>query len=151
MSEYTRRRIAAVLLVVGVLVVALAIADLGPFSDPLTEEERVQEAVESFFAAASDADFREFCSLMTKPQRERLVFRATALAETQDLSGCPEVVEAVVGDQFEGVSVVMDDVSVVGPKARIEATLRFGGKAGNQPRTISLEEVDDEWLVSEFD
>ena len=66
MDEVTRRRIAAVLLVIVVIVAALAIADLGPFSDPPTEEERAQETVEDFFGAAADGDFKEFCDLLSE-------------------------------------------------------------------------------------
>ena len=36
MSDATRRRVAAILLVVVVALVALAVADVGPFSDPPT-------------------------------------------------------------------------------------------------------------------
>ena len=53
MSDTLRRRIAAGLLIVAVVVAVLAIEDVGPFSDPVTEEQRVQSTVERFFSAAS--------------------------------------------------------------------------------------------------
>ncbi len=150
LDPHTRRRIAAVLLIVGAVVLGLAIADVGPSSDPPTEEERAQDAVESFFAAADDGDFKRFCALLTEQARALIEQRAAALAAARDLTGCREIVEAIVGDQFDGVSVVFKDVSVSGPRARIEAHLKFEGKAGNQPKTIALEEVDGQWLVSDF-
>jgi hypothetical protein len=151
MDETTRRRIAALLLVIGVVVVALAIADVGPFSDPPTEEERAQETVERFFSAASDGDFEEFCVLLSEPARDLIQQRAASLAEEQDLRGCQELVAALVGDDFDGVTVTVKQVSVSGPRARIEANLKFAGEAGHQPRTVFLDEVDGDWLVNEFD
>ena len=53
MSDTLRRRIAALLLVAVIVVVVLAIEDVGPFSNPETEEERVQATVEEFFGAAA--------------------------------------------------------------------------------------------------
>jgi len=62
LSELARRRIAAAILIGGIAIGALAIADVGPFSDPPTEEERAQSAVEHFFAAAQDHDFKSACT-----------------------------------------------------------------------------------------
>ena len=71
MSDTLRRRIAAGLLIVGVIVAVLAIEDVGPFSDPATEEERVQTTVEQFFGAASDGDSKSSaaCSPATRARR----------------------------------------------------------------------------------
>ena len=57
MSDVWRRRIAALLLVVGGRSAALAIADVGPSDDPPTPEEEVSEVVEDFYGAAADGDF----------------------------------------------------------------------------------------------
>jgi hypothetical protein len=41
-----RRWIATILPLAGIAVAALAIADVGPFEDPVTEDERAQQAVD---------------------------------------------------------------------------------------------------------
>jgi hypothetical protein len=45
LSESARRRIAAVILLAGIAIAALAIWDVGPFANPPTEAERAQSAV----------------------------------------------------------------------------------------------------------
>jgi hypothetical protein len=62
-SPTVRRWIAFVLLLAGIAVAAVAIADVGPFEDPVTEEERAQQAVQDFFAAAARGDGKAFCAL----------------------------------------------------------------------------------------
>ena len=73
MSDILRRRIAALLLVAGIAVAVLAIEDVGPFSDPETEEERVQATVEEFFAAAAEGESKHSapCSPPTRARRCR--------------------------------------------------------------------------------
>ena len=71
MSDVVRRRIAALLLIAGIAVAVLAIADVGPFDDPPTEEERVQETVEDFFGAAANGDSKTFCGLLTERRAHR--------------------------------------------------------------------------------
>ena len=55
----------AVLLIAGAAVIALAVYDVGPFSNPPTREDQVQETVERFFGAAGEGDFATFCGLLT--------------------------------------------------------------------------------------
>ncbi len=76
LSPVIRRRIAAVLLVVGAAVVALAIANVGPFSDPPTEADRAKAALEDFFAAARRKDYKSVCQLLTAPERRQIEIRA---------------------------------------------------------------------------
>jgi Domain of unknown function (DUF4878) len=151
MDEVVRRRIAAVLLVAGIILGVLAIADLGPFDDPPTEEERAQETVEDFFAAAGEGDFKQFCSMLSDTAVTRIEQESAAIARQQDLKGCRELVGARVGDNFDGVSVIVKQVSVSGPRARVEANLKSSGEPGHDPLTVDLEQVDGDWLVNEFD
>lgn len=147
LDEQTRRRIAAILLVAGAVIAALAIADVGPFSDPPTPEERAQDTVEEFFAAAEAGDFKSFCELLTRPAREGIEVRAGALAAEEGLQGCAEVLGALVGKQFEGMQLEVTLASVSGDLARVETELRLKGQAGRQQRSVLLELQDGEWLI----
>ena len=127
MSDVVRRRIAALLLVAGAVVVALAIADVGPFEDPVTEEERVTEAVEEFFAAESGGDGEAFCETLTRDLRKELgvtlaqQLRPTSRSTARKRSRCSSLV-------FKGSSTEVRSVSVSGPRARVET--RFDTREG---------------------
>lgn len=150
LDEYTRRRVAAVLLVVGVVIAVLAIADLGPFSDPPTQEELAQEAVEEFFAAARAGDFESFCDLLTKPARQAIEVRAGAIAAEENLKGCAEILGALVGKQFAGSELRITLANVSGNRARVETELKLEGEPGRQQRSVLLERTPDgEWLISD--
>jgi hypothetical protein len=147
LDEHTRRRVAAVLLVLGAVVAVLAIADLGPFSDPPTEEERAQEAVERFFAAGAEGDFEAFCGLLTRPAREAIEIRAGALAAEEGLEGCIEILDALVGRQLEGSELEITLSNVSGDRARVETELRLAGRGGREQRSVLLQLTDGEWLI----
>jgi hypothetical protein len=147
LDEHTRRRVAAVLLVIGVVVAVLAIADLGPFSDPPTEAERAQDAVEEFFGAAAEGDFATFCGLLTKPARQAIEVRAGAIAAERDLKGCVEILEALVGKELEGSELRVTLSSVSGDRARVETDLKVKGRGGRQQRSVLLQLTDGEWLI----
>jgi hypothetical protein len=148
LDPVTRRRVAAVLLVVGIVLAALAIGDIGPFEDPPTESDRAEAAAAEFFAAASDGDFKEFCDLLTKEARQGIEARAAGLAEA-GLNGCEDILKLVAKKQLAGSEAGVTDVSVSGPRARVEVNLRLKGEKGHQQRTVLLEQVKDEWLVSD--
>lgn len=147
LNPHTRRRIAASLLVIGVVVAVLAIADLGPFADPPTQEERAQETVEEFFAAGAEGDFETFCGLLTRPARESIEVRAGALAAEQDLEGCTEILTALVGEQLEGSELTVVLTSVSGDRARVETELKVKGEAGREQRSVLLQLADGEWRI----
>jgi Domain of unknown function (DUF4878) len=144
-----RRRIAAILLVAGVVLAVLAIGDLGPFSDPPTEEERAQATVVSFFGAASDGDFKKFCDLLTKDARRGIEARAAGIATQEGLKGCEEILNLLAKKQFAGSEALVTDVSISGPRARAEVNLKLKGERGHEQRTVLLDQVDGEWLVSD--
>jgi len=147
LDEYTRRRIAAILLVVIAVVGVLAIADVGPFSDPPTPEELAQETVEDFFAAAAAGDFDSFCELMTKPARQAIEVRAGAIAAQEGLEGCAEILGTLVGKQLRGSQLEITLSSVSGNRARVETELKVKGEAGRQQRSVLLELRRDEWKI----
>lgn len=147
MSDVARRRIAALLLIAAIAVAALAIADLGPFKDPPTEEEDVQAAVERFFGAAAAGDAETFCGLLTTPARQALRVNAAQRLQINDLPGCEQILEAL-SEAFAGSELTVRRVSVSGNRARVEARYKLAG-AGPQPRTILMLEEEGEWKVSD--
>lgn len=147
LDEITRRRIAALLLIAGIVIAVLAIADIGPFEDPATEEEKAQAAVEEFFAAAAEGDSRTFCGLLTEQARNTLRVNTARQIQAEELPGCREILEALK-DAFAGSEVTVRFVSVSGNQARVEARYRAEG-AGAQPRTIALLEEEGEWRISD--
>ena len=147
MSDVTRRRIAALLLIGGIVVGALAIADVGPFEDPPTEEERVQEAVEDFFAAAAAGDRDAFCGALTRDARRSLGVNTAQQLRLDEPPACAHVL-TLLRPVFEGSAVQVNSVSVSGLRARVEARLKLKGTAA-EPRTILLDREDDEWLVAD--
>ena len=135
------------LLIAGLALAGLAIADVGPFENPVTQEERVTEAVESFFGAAAAGDVKTFCSMLTREARQTLQVNVAQQLETDDPPTCEELL-TVLGPVFEGSSIDVRFVSISGTKARVEARHRL--KSGPaQPRTILLSQEDGEWLISD--
>jgi ketosteroid isomerase-like protein len=149
LDEYTRRRVAAVLLVIGLVIVALAIADLGPFDDPPTEAERVEQTVEDFFGAAREGDFQGFCGLLTKDARVLVEQRAAAIAEESGVSGCAEVLELLAGEQLADNQLEIEEVSISGYSARVETELKLTGEKGRSQRTLLLQRQDDRWRITD--
>ena len=152
LSDVTRRRIAAVLLVVGIALAALAITDTGPlFDDPPTEEERVADAVDALYAAAAAGDFKAYCAGLTTRARDVIRANAARLVASGDALKCDEILDSVGGKEaFAGSSIRIREVSVSGNRARVEANLKREGTAGVEPRTILLEKTETgDWKVSD--
>jgi hypothetical protein len=150
LSEIARRRIAALLLIAGIAVAVLAITDTWPFDDPPTEEERVQDTVESFYAAGADGDFAEYCALLTPAARDRVRVNAARLLEEAGQLRCEEILAVAAEEEFKGVSIRVREVSVSGIQARAEVNVKVAGRAGVEPRTMLLEQNEaGEWRVSD--
>lgn len=147
MSDVARRRIAALLLVFGIAVAALAIADVGPFEDPPTEEQRVQDAVEEFFAAAGRGDSKEFCALLTAEARTQLRVSTAQRLQVNELPKCEQILDALAA-AFKGSELTVRRVSISGNQARVEGRYHVGDQPA-QPRTVLLLEEDGEWRISD--
>lgn len=151
LSEVARRRIAAVILIAGIAVAALAMFDVGPFSDPPTEEERAQDAVERFFAAAEDHDFKSACAQLTTEQQRVIEQRAASVAAREGLKGCDEILKAFLGDQLAGTRIVkVIDVRVSGNQAVMDAKIRTPGAKSTKSATFHLFLIRDEWKIDDF-
>ncbi len=147
MSDVLRRRIAALLLVVGIAVAVLAIKDVGPFSDPPTQEETVRGVVEDFFAAAAAGDSKTFCRLLTEDAREELEVNTAQRLQSDEALTCTQILD-VLAPAFEDSQVDVRFVSISGIRARVEARYKLADSPA-QPRTILLVLEDDEWHVSD--
>jgi hypothetical protein len=148
MSDVTRRRVAAGLLIVGIAIAVLAIRDVGPlFDDPETEEERVAAAVEVFFAAAAQGDSRTFCGMLTSAAREELRVSTAQRLQVNELPECTKILD-VLAPVFADSTMTVKAVSVSGNRARVEGRYRLS-QGTAQPRTVQLVLEEGEWHVSD--
>jgi hypothetical protein len=151
LSEVARRRIAALILLAAIAVAALAIADVGPFSNPPTEAQRAQDAVEGFFAAAEHRDFKTACDQLTEEEQRAIEQRAGSIAAREGLKGCDEILKAFLGDQLAGTKITkIADVRVSGNQAVVDASLSSPDEKGTRSTTFHLFLVRDEWRISDF-
>jgi hypothetical protein len=152
-SDVARRRIAAAILVVGIVLAVLAITDTAFFEDPPTQEEEVEAAVVDFFEATAEQDFERACELVTKGAQDAMRRAAArALGATDQRLQCSAITESVIGESFADVTVrVRQGTSVSGNRARAEAALKPKGEPSTY-RTILLEldENGSDWLISDF-
>jgi Domain of unknown function (DUF4878) len=147
-SDVLRRRIAAGLLILGIVIAVLAIRDVGPlFDDPVTEEERVSDTVERFFAAAASGDSQTFCDLLTADAREELRVATAQRLQVSEPPPCTEILD-VLAPLFADSTIVVLRVSVSGNRARVEADYKLKGGAV-QPRTVLLLAEGGEWHISD--
>jgi hypothetical protein len=145
-----RRRIAALLLIAGIVLAVLAIANIGPFSNPPTEADRARSALEDFFAAAKAKDYTRVCELLSPSQQKTLEQAAEQLSNGKVKHGCTAAVAAGGGGALARSELRIRDVRVSGSLAAIDASLRIEGVKGPQFRTFQLEEVRGEWRVSDL-
>jgi len=151
LSETARRRIAAAILLAGIVVAALAIADVGPFSNPPSQAQRVQDAVEGFFSAAQQRDFKTACDQLTQQEQRTIEQRAGSIAAREGLKGCDEILKAFLGDQLAATKITkVADVRVSGNQAVMDAGLSSPGEGGTQSSTFHLFLIRDEWKISDF-
>jgi hypothetical protein len=151
LSETARRRIAALLLAVGAVVAVLALADVGPFDDPPTQEERANAALSEFFVAAQAEQYRRVCASLT-PERRLLIQQAGArIATQQGLSGCAEIFAEVFGDNLGKLKIVsIADTRVSGNRAAIDAELKVPGAKRPESRTIEMVLIGEDWKLDSF-
>jgi hypothetical protein len=147
MSDVARRRVAALLLLAGIAVAVLAIEDVGPFEDPVTVEERAGDAVEDFFAAASEGDSKRFCALLTADARDQLQVSTAQRLQTDEVPECTKILD-VLAPVFAGSEFTLNYVSVSGNRARAEGRFKIASGPA-QPRTVLLLLEEGEWHVSD--
>jgi hypothetical protein len=138
--EIRNRRITAVVLLVAVAIGILAAVDVGPFADR-TEEDRVREAVEVFVAARQERDFDAVCDAL-----KRQVEATSGATPGSEPPSCAEALtsrEEAKPDPGRDRDIEVGEVSVRGNRARASVE-----QAEGISRSIALELIDGEWLVS---
>jgi hypothetical protein len=157
LSDVTRRRIGALLLVAIVVVATLAAADLGPFSNPPTQEELAKDSVVDFFDAAHDSDFAGMCELLTPTAQQQILERLTAVLPTnEEVRGCRDALTAQdklsrsSSGQSLGATRVTQvvDSRVAGNHAVVDVELAFPGTKRHEQRTFQLELVRGQWRIA---
>src|SRR5215218_4359299 len=146
LSDVARRRIAAVLLMAVIVLAALAIADVGPFSDPQTESERAQASVERFFDAAHEGNFGASCAQLTKDVRLTMQQRAGIAAASQGLQGCDQILRPFLHLEIARV----DQVRVSGNQATVETDVRATDAKHPRPTMVHLFLINGRWKISDF-
>jgi Domain of unknown function (DUF4333) len=103
-----------------------------------SDEDRVETAVESFYAAAADEDGEGMCDLLADADR-------LALDAAED---CTMLVENELepGYSEEAESAEVVDVGVAGEGAWARVETDDGGE-----KTVRLVESDGDWLIEDFD
>jgi hypothetical protein len=142
--EIRNRRITAVVLLVAVAIGILAAVDVGPFADR-TEEDRVREAVEVFVAARQERDFDAVCDALT-PALKRQAEATSGATPGSEPPTCAEALtsrEEAKPDPGRDRDIEVGEVSVRGNRARASVE-----QAEGISRSIALELIDGEWLVS---
>jgi len=151
LSEAMRRRIAAMILLAGIAVGGLALANVGPFSDPPSQAQRAQDTVEGFFTAAQHHDFKAACDQLTEEEQRAIEQRAGSVAAREGLKGCDEILKAFLGDQLAATKITrVADVRVSGNQAVVDASVSSPGEKGAQSTTFHLFLIRDEWKISDF-
>ena len=151
LSEATRRRIAALILLAGMAIAALAIADVGPFSNPPSEAQRAQDSVEGFFSAAQHRDFKAACDQLTAEEQRSIEQRAGSIAAQEGLKGCDEILKAFLGDELAGTKITkVSDVRVSGNQAVVDANMSSPGANGTRSTTFHLFLIEGEWKIADF-
>jgi ketosteroid isomerase-like protein len=149
-SEVIQRRISAVLILVVVAIAIMALTDAAPFFDDTSEEERVSETVERFFAASRGGDHEEMCSLFSASVVQGIEAEGATETKGEDPESCAEILEARVGtpDEDERVSVRIDTVRVSGPRAIANLVIKSPDSARNRVEAVELEMGPDGWLLT---
>ena len=148
MSDTLRRRLAALLLVIGIAVAVLAIKDVGPFSDPPTQEEKVPAWSRTSSTRPPRAIRRRSASCSPRTRATTLeVEHGAAAGVRRAARRAPQILD-VLAPAFEDSKIDVRFVSISGTRARVEARYKLADSPA-QPRTILLELQEGEWHVSD--
>jgi ketosteroid isomerase-like protein len=149
-GDVIQRRVAAVAILLVVAVVIMALTDTAPFFDDTSEEERVADPVERFFAAYRDGDHEQMCSLFSPDVRQAIEQTGATETKGEDPESCAEIIAARVGApaEDEKISVKVDEVRVSGPRAIANIVLKTPDSARRQIEAVELEQGPDGWLLT---
>lgn len=150
-QELLQRRIAAVVILIGVAIAIMALTDAAPFFDDTTEEERVADSVESFFAAFADGDYAGVCELFSPEVAAAIEQAGATETKGEDPQGCAEILEArfaaAEAEELE-LAVKIESVRVSGQRAVAEVIIKSEERPKGSPESIELERAPDGWLIT---
>jgi ketosteroid isomerase-like protein len=150
-SEVLRRRVSAVVILVAAAIVIMALTDAAPFFDDVTEEQRVTDTVERFFAAFEERDFETVCSLFSPEVRQGIEQVGATQTKKGEPKGCVEILDAryaEVPDEQAKLSLKIEDVRVSGPRAVADVVVKTEEVPKGRSLPIELELGPDGWLVT---
>jgi ketosteroid isomerase-like protein len=150
-AELIRRRIAAVVILIAVAIAIMALTDAAPFFDDVTEEQRVTDTVERFFAAFEQRDFATVCSLFSTDVRQQIETVGATETKKGEPKGCAEILEAryaEVPEEQTKFSLKIEDVRVSGPRAVADVIVKTQQAPKGRSLPIELEQGPDGWLVT---
>lgn len=150
-QELLQRRIAAIVILIGVVIAIMALTDAAPFFDDTTEEERVADSVESFFAAFADGDYAGVCELFSPEVAAAIEQAGATETEGEEPRGCAEILEArfaaAEGEELK-LGVKIESVRVSGQRAVAEVIIKSEEQPKGTPESIELERAPEGWLIT---
>jgi ketosteroid isomerase-like protein len=152
-GELIRRRVMAIVILVAVAVVIMALTDAAPFFDDVTEEERVTDVVERFFAAYQEGDFGTVCDLFSDDVSRTIAQIGATETKHGEPKGCAAVLEARFGGatgEDMGLRVKIENVRVSGPRAVAQVVVKTKEVPKGRDLPVELERTPDgEWLITQ--
>ena len=150
-AELIRRRIAAVVILIAVAIAIMALTDAAPFFDDVTEEQRVTDTVERFFAAFEERDFETVCSLFSPSVVQEIKQVGATQTKKGEPKGCVEILDARyadVPDEQAKLGLKIEDVRVSGPRAVADVVVKTEEVPKGRSLPVELELGPDGWLVT---
>ena len=135
------------LLLLGAAVAALAITNVGPFSNPPSEAEKARAAVERFFAAGHAKDFKAACAQLTHEAQRTVEQRGGATASQRGLHGCDQILGLFLAKLELGD---VADVRVSGNRAVVDAIVKPVGASHGRDTSIDLFLIGGQWKIANF-
>jgi uncharacterized protein (TIGR02246 family) len=140
----------AVVILLAIAIAIMALTDAAPFFDDVTEEERVTDVVERFFAAYQEGDFAAVCDLFS-PDVSRTIAQVGATETKQgEPKGCAAVLDARFGAAAgqTKLNVKIESVRVSGPRAVAEVIVKTEEVPKGRELPVELELGPDGWLIT---
>jgi len=134
-----------------VAVAIMALTDAAPFFDDVTEEQRVEETVERFFAAYGERDFETVCGLFSAEVSEAIEQAGATETREAEVQGCSDVLAARFGaDDGEAteLEIKIESVRVSGPRAVADVIVKTEAASKGRSVPVELESGPDGWLIT---
>jgi len=140
----------AVVILIAIAIAIMALTDAAPFFDDVTEEERVTDVVERFFAAYEEGDFAAVCDLFSSDVSRAIAQVGATETKQGEPKRCAEVLEARFGAGAgeAKLNVKIESVRVSGPRAVAEVIVKTEEVPKGRELPVELELGPDGWLIT---